>query len=30
MMGRTLRGFEIRVIGTAPRAGAFAGFKASA
>ena len=27
MMGRTLRGFEIRVIGTSPRAGSFAGFK---
>ncbi len=26
MMGRSLRGFEIRVIGRAPRAGAFAGF----
>lgn len=26
MMGRSLRGFEIRVIGNAPRAGAFAGF----
>ena len=26
MMGRSLRGFEIRVIGSAPRAGAFAGF----
>ncbi len=26
MMARTLRGFEIRVIGAAPRAGAFAGF----
>ena len=27
LMGRTLRGFEIRVIGTSPRAGSFAGFK---
>ena len=27
MMGRTLRGFEIRVVGTSPRAGSFAGFK---
>ena len=26
MMARTIRGFEIRVIGEAPRAGAFAGF----
>jgi simple sugar transport system permease protein len=26
MMGRSLRGFEIRVIGSSPRAGAFAGF----
>ncbi|MEO1491237.1 MAG: ABC transporter permease [Pseudomonadota bacterium] len=26
MMARTLRGFQIRVIGAAPRAGAFAGF----
>jgi general nucleoside transport system permease protein len=26
MMGRTMKGFEIRVIGAAPRAGAFAGF----
>lgn len=26
MMGRTLKGFEVRVIGAAPRAGAFAGF----
>ncbi|NQW11492.1 MAG: ABC transporter permease [Alphaproteobacteria bacterium] len=26
MMGRSLRGFEIRVIGNSPRAGAFAGF----
>lgn len=26
MMGRSLRGFEIRVVGRAPRAGAFAGF----
>ena len=26
MMGRSLRGFEIRVIGRAPRAGAFSGF----
>ena len=26
MMGRTLMGFEIRVLGTAPRAGRFAGF----
>jgi ABC-type uncharacterized transport system permease subunit len=26
MMGRTMRGFEVRVIGAAPRAGAFAGF----
>ncbi|MDT8343394.1 MAG: ABC transporter permease, partial [Thermohalobaculum sp.] len=26
MMGRTMRGFELRVIGAAPRAGAFAGF----
>ncbi|MBK0398891.1 ABC transporter permease [Limibaculum sp. M0105] len=26
MMDRTLRGFELRVIGAAPRAGAFAGF----
>ncbi len=27
IMGRTLRGFEIRVVGTSPRAGAFAGFR---
>ena len=27
MMGRTLRGFEIRVVGISPRAGSFAGFK---
>ena len=27
MMWRTLRGFEIRVVGTSPRAGSFAGFK---
>ena len=27
MMGRTLRGFEIRVVGTSPRAAAFAGFR---
>ena len=27
MMSRSLRGFEIRVIGSSPRAGAFAGFK---
>lgn len=26
MMGRTLKGFEVRVMGAAPRAGAFAGF----
>jgi simple sugar transport system permease protein len=26
MMGRTMKGFEVRVIGAAPRAGAFAGF----
>ena len=26
VMGRTLKGFEIRVLGNAPRAGAFAGF----
>lgn len=26
MMGRTIRGFQVRVIGAAPRAGAFAGF----
>ncbi len=26
MMGRTIKGFELRVLGTAPRAGAFAGF----
>ncbi|MDA1309684.1 MAG: ABC transporter permease [Proteobacteria bacterium] len=26
MMGRSLRGFEIRVVGNSPRAGAFAGF----
>ncbi|HUF55554.1 MAG TPA: ABC transporter permease [Thermohalobaculum sp.] len=26
MMGRTIRGFEVKVIGQAPRAGAFAGF----
>lgn len=26
LMGRTLKGFEVRVIGAAPRAGAFAGF----
>ena len=26
MMGRSLRGFQIRVIGSSPRAGAFAGF----
>ncbi|MEM7059350.1 MAG: ABC transporter permease [Pseudomonadota bacterium] len=26
MMARTMRGFEVRVIGAAPRAGAFAGF----
>ena len=26
MMGRTMKGFEVRVIGSAPRAGAFAGF----
>ncbi len=26
MMGRTLKGFEIRVVGAAPRAGRFAGF----
>lgn len=29
MMARTIRGFEIRVIGEAPRAGAFAGFSQS-
>ncbi len=29
MMARTLRGFQIRVIGAAPRAGAFAGFSQS-
>jgi simple sugar transport system permease protein len=26
MMGRTMKGFQVRVIGAAPRAGAFAGF----
>src|SRR5690606_38997252 len=26
LLGRTLKGFEIRVLGQAPRAGAFAGF----
>ena len=29
MMARTIRGFEVRVIGAAPRAGAFAGFSQS-
>lgn len=29
MMSRSLRGFQVRVIGTAPRAGAFAGFSAN-
>jgi ABC-type uncharacterized transport system permease subunit len=29
LMGRTLKGFEIRVLGTAPRAGRFAGFSRS-
>jgi len=29
MLGRTLKGFEIRVLGEAPRAGAFAGFSRS-
>ncbi|PZA10378.1 ABC transporter permease [Rhodopseudomonas palustris] len=28
LLGRTLKGFEIRVVGTAPRAARFAGFKA--
>jgi simple sugar transport system permease protein len=30
LMGRTLKGFEIRVLGTAPRAGRFAGFSRKA
>ncbi|MFK7942649.1 MAG: ABC transporter permease [Paracoccaceae bacterium] len=29
MMARTVKGFEVRVVGTAPRAGAFAGFSQS-
>lgn len=29
MMARTLRGFQVRVVGAAPRAGAFAGFSQS-
>jgi simple sugar transport system permease protein len=29
MMARTMRGFQVRVIGAAPRAGAFAGFSQS-